>query len=215
MEELNNMEKYYIHQYDSIKLGYNIESGGNNRRMSEKVKKHLSNIKKGKTFSEEHRKNMSNAGKGRKQDIAQIEKRKETLKNLRNNGLLKPAMNNKSIVQLTLDGRFLNEFISTKQAFISLEKKQTGTISEVLHNKRNEAFGCLWVFKEEFLNDSYKKRLIQIPRVIQKAINNQFIAEFSSLEEASSLTKIDIRYIRRVCEGNRRSSLGYIWEYKV
>lgn len=41
-DELNNLEKYYIEKYDSVNLGYNIESGGNNSKMNEQTKLKLS-----------------------------------------------------------------------------------------------------------------------------------------------------------------------------
>jgi len=48
MEDLNNAEEYYIDWYNSLSPnGYNLTSGGSNRRASEELRKRLSECKKG------------------------------------------------------------------------------------------------------------------------------------------------------------------------
>lgn len=76
MEEMNHREAYYIALFDSISPnGYNLDSGGKNKKMHESTKIKISVAKTGKRlapFSEEHRANLSKAnrgrGKGRKLD---------------------------------------------------------------------------------------------------------------------------------------------------
>lgn len=84
-EELNDLEIYYIHKYDSIRTGYNmidarytnvmdfndvkekhrvrVQSEENRRKISESMKKKIAD---GKFFTEEHRSKLSQKAKGNK-----------------------------------------------------------------------------------------------------------------------------------------------------
>lgn len=60
IDELNEMEKYYISSYNSLSPnGYNLCTGGNNKRLSDETKKKISESNKGKVASEESKKKMS------------------------------------------------------------------------------------------------------------------------------------------------------------
>ena len=81
IDELNAWEQYYILYYDSMRWGYNLESGGKNCITSEETKKKIKEKhadfsgKKhwfyGKHFSDEHKKKIGNANRGRKATKAQ------------------------------------------------------------------------------------------------------------------------------------------------
>jgi predicted transcriptional regulator len=65
--------------------------------------------------------------------------------------------NYKPVVRLTLDGRYLDEFVSTNSAsrFVSLSDStgtgsSTGTISAVCRGVRKSAYGFKWMFKEDY-----------------------------------------------------------------
>lgn len=65
IEELNEKEIYYINLYKSISPnGYNLTTGGGNRRLSEETKRKISESNKGRTISEETRKKLSDSHKG-------------------------------------------------------------------------------------------------------------------------------------------------------
>lgn len=49
LQELNCKEKEYIEKYNSISNGYNIETGGRNKKLTEEVKKKISKTLKGKS----------------------------------------------------------------------------------------------------------------------------------------------------------------------
>ena len=80
IDSLNEQEEYYIKFYDSMNVGYNLMSGGNNGFHSEITKKKMSkkhsgknnpmygkkSAMKGKRFSKEARKNMSESQQGEK-----------------------------------------------------------------------------------------------------------------------------------------------------
>ena len=69
IEEMNHRETYYIGIFRStIPVGYNVDSGGKNKRTHESTKEKLSKAKMGKKkgpHSEQHRKRLSEAHKGR------------------------------------------------------------------------------------------------------------------------------------------------------
>lgn len=73
VDELNNMEKYYIKEYDTFsKNGYNMTSGGENYVVSDEARKNMSEAKTGKnhpnygkSLSKETRKKMSESAKGK------------------------------------------------------------------------------------------------------------------------------------------------------
>lgn len=68
LEDMNHREQYYIKLFKTLcPNGYNVQLGGNNRKMSEDTKKKLSVAKMGKKtgpFTEEHKRNLSIANKG-------------------------------------------------------------------------------------------------------------------------------------------------------
>jgi hypothetical protein len=64
--QLNSFEGYYIKLFNSNgEDGYNLDSGGNNRRSSDETKKKLSDIGKGKVKSDEHKRKLSDGNKGK------------------------------------------------------------------------------------------------------------------------------------------------------
>jgi group I intron endonuclease len=65
LTELNEKEVYYIKLYNSISPnGYNLTSGGDNKRLSEETKIKISKSNKGRKISEETRKKLSESHKG-------------------------------------------------------------------------------------------------------------------------------------------------------
>ena len=61
---LNQLEQFFIKQYDSIKNGYNSSEGGKNGLLSEETKRKMSEVRTGKKYSLESRKKMSESRKG-------------------------------------------------------------------------------------------------------------------------------------------------------
>jgi group I intron endonuclease len=65
IEELNKKEIYYINLYKSMSPnGYNLTSGGSNKRLSEETKRKISKSNKGRKASEETIKKLSESHKG-------------------------------------------------------------------------------------------------------------------------------------------------------
>lgn len=58
-ESADYWEEYFIKKYNSIKLGYNIRTGGSRGRMSAAQRKAVGDFHRGKTMSEESKNKMS------------------------------------------------------------------------------------------------------------------------------------------------------------
>ena len=69
-EELNNLEKKYIKEFDCIENGYNHEDGGSSGKPSEEVRKKMSEKAKERCKDPEYRRKMSEKAKERMKNIA-------------------------------------------------------------------------------------------------------------------------------------------------
>ena len=49
-------------------------------------------------------------------------------------------------------------------------------------------------------------------RVLQYSLNNEFLAEYKSANDAFNIT--GIRNVDRVCKNKRKTAGGFIWKYK-
>lgn len=75
IEKLNKLEEFYINFYDTFKNGYNLTTGGGNRKLSEKTKQKISISHKKENLSKEARQRMSIAS--RKENLS-----KETIQKM-------------------------------------------------------------------------------------------------------------------------------------
>lgn len=62
---LNQLEQFFIKQYDSIKNGYNSSEGGKNGLLSEETKRKMSEVRTGHRTSEETKRKISEKHKGK------------------------------------------------------------------------------------------------------------------------------------------------------
>jgi len=78
IEELNEKEIYYINFYNSLSPnGYNLVTGGKNRRLSEETKRKISESNKGKKASDATKRKLSESHKGKKMSDATKKKLSE------------------------------------------------------------------------------------------------------------------------------------------
>lgn len=140
-------EKYYIKKYRD--LGYQLENknegGGGIEFVSQKTKNKISNhptrgkqiskatlgmskSHKGKPFSEEHK--------------AKIKATRGFLKNRKNTWQSKP------VLQYDLEGNFIKEFVSQKEAQYIMGKPKSDGVGAVCRGEQKTAYGYKWNFKE-------------------------------------------------------------------
>jgi hypothetical protein len=118
----------------------------------------------------------------------------------------------KSILQYSLEGNFIKEWLSINEAALFLNKKSGAAIIENCSQKRKSAYGFIWRYKENPLekNFIYKKDKYTKP-VLQYDLQMNFIKEWPSLSEAKKYTIGDIQ---ACCSGKQQTAGKYIWRFK-
>ena len=197
-KELDEYERFFIEKYNSrdLKIGYNISIGGKNgttlnRNMSEETKKKISQSKIGVKFSKEHKKNLSEAHMGKK--ISEETKKK---------------MSNSSPYKNTKKGNLDNN-IKEK---ISLSKKGK-KMSEETKKKMSETHKGI---KNSFYGKKHtEETLLKMKKpIIQIDINDNFIKEWSGVNEAARSLGIRQSGISLVLSGKYKITSGFKFIYK-
>lgn len=120
------------------------------------------------------------------------------------------------VVQLDKNGQFITEYQCATDASIAI-KIDTGSILKCCADEEHyqSAGGYLWMYKTDYDNGKNKQyRNNHIRQVIQLDIEGNFIAEYSSINEASMTTGICDTSILMCCKDVYKSSGGFIWKYK-
>lgn len=184
-EELDEKEIYYIDFYNTMdkNFGYNKDSGGN----------------KYKTRNEEARNKMRLYWK----EHGGI-----------NDGLLQATVKaKKPVIQYTKTGKIIAEFDSIMEASeaTDINFKQ---ISAVCNGVNKTANNYVFRFKgDDFNKFGIRADIKTRKRIIQYTIDRKFVNEYPSIHDAYKETGIDYRNISAVCNGKRKSTNGYIWEF--
>lgn len=161
---LNNHEFTYWEQYKSLGFSMlNIREPGTQGKLSEETKIKISKAKKGKPLSEEHRKKCGSGRRGMKMSkefcdrLSKIHKGKiskyrgiplseETKRKL---SLSKLNKTGKPVIQLTIDGDHIKEWISISAAARAIGGNINSNISgiSVACRKGYKHKGCKWIYK--------------------------------------------------------------------
>lgn len=148
-EILNNLEQYYIIKYNSkVPTGYNVTEGGEGNLgivLSEETKYKMSLSKIGHKCSANTKKKMSRWQVGKKLS--------EDTKNKIRNSHVGKVCNKRPCCQYTLDGEFISEYSSIKEA-AEVNNISKVSISLVLSGKHKTAGGYIWKYKEDNDNDA-------------------------------------------------------------
>lgn len=186
--EADLIEIMYISTFKSNirKYGYNIESGGNSLgKHSEESRALMSKRQKGRTVTDETRKRMSKASKGRKMPDSAKKKLSEIAK--QRGGRPQDPKYKKRIYQYSLEtGEFIEEFESIRAA--SLKTKLKGAhISEAANERRRQAGGFFWIFKDDASTEEVMRRLekcrrnsLYKPLYLVNATDDSIAAEFEN-----------------------------------
>jgi len=119
----------------------------------------------------------------------------------------------KSVVQFSLKGQKLNEYITAREAF-----RQTGFSYKVIHKcctgKTIHYKGYVWRFKGDSFNKFNTTPLIDVSKKIvrQYDLNNILIKEYPTITEASKSTNITLSNISMCLRGQRQKAGGFIWK---
>lgn len=131
------------------------------------------------------------------------------------------------IRQFTVDGVFVREYTSIKEAAQAIGCKQSN-ISQCLTRRSHTAAGFVWRYAEDIIDlqrkikeererqmlEASKKRVVCRP-VYQYSLDGKFIREFQSIKEASRFTGAAQSSISACCSGKKgyHKVVGYIWRY--
>ena len=66
----------------------------------------------------------------------------------------------------------------------------------------------------KMLSSRNKNQMCSEKQVIQLTLDGEFVAEYKSIAEAGRQNGINIGNIGSVCRGERKSSGGFLWQYK-
>jgi group I intron endonuclease len=155
----------------------------------------------GGKLTDEHKNNLSKSLSGVNNPFYQKKHKEVTLNKIR-----------KPILQYSIDGEFLREWVSIKDAE---NKLKIHSISSVCNSRLNSVGGFVWRFKK---NENYSKNIIiskkYRKKVLQFSVKNEFIREFNSIGEAES--KLKINHIGKVCNRvkNHNTAGGFVWKFK-
>lgn len=229
---LNALESLYIKKYNTLKNGYNATSGGEgicNYKMSETTKRKISNALKGRILSEERRKQCSLANKGKHPSKEVCEKIRLALLNrdksiykkigLKLRGrkrdkdiIAKGAIKRrKPVLQYTLDGKFIQEYEGS--SFIP--NMSSTNIVLCCKGKTNSAYGYIWRYKNNnFPIDLNAPTHQSNKQVVQYTLDNQYIATFKSIAQASRQTGIYASAISNCLNKKSKSAGKFKWIFK-
>lgn len=119
----------------------------------------------------------------------------------------------KPVNQYSLDGTFIQSFSSVTQA---KEITGIGHIDQCCRGERKTAGGFQWTYIQD-CNDVeiIAQEIKNQPRkVVQYDMQGNYIQTFSSISEASQITKINSTGIIKVCQNNGYSAGGFRWTYE-
>lgn len=125
------------------------------------------------------------------------------------------------VLKYDINGTLIREYPSIKHAIS--ENPKAKNISYCCQFKRDTSGGFIWRYKdgldpEKFINvqrikDRTQKGNFEV-NIIQKNNNNEIVKEYRSIKEASEKTGCSASKIVLVCQGKRKNTKGFIFEYK-
>jgi len=201
-DELNNLETYWINQYDSFRNGYNSTMGGDGTLKTDYDKiyqlwdQYLTYDEIAKITGYPHT------------TIRHILNGYENYSTFDARSRNNPKR--KSVKQYTLDGVFVQSYKSLSDA-----ARTTGLSVSMIYSCcekiRLSGGGFQWRYANDIPPSKYTYRLTK--SVIQLTINNEYVNSYNSPQEASDKTKVARDGIYKCCNGRIKSSGGYRWKY--
>ena len=233
LNELNNLEKYYILSYNTlVPNGYNLTKGGN--EYSEKFKLKVDEYDLDGNFIQTHdsiidaaksvgsnyntaiRKCCYGKSKFAFQRIWRFSGEPFNKYKLPNKILATRSYKMASIDQYDLNGNYIKTFDSISNACRELNINESSShISECCTGKIRSIYGYIWRYHDEPLGNYSDLRIVSINKF---DLDGNFLKHYCSLKEAC--LDIGKEYndtvsgnIRRCCKGERKSAYKFKWKY--
>ena len=115
----------------------------------------------------------------------------------------------RKIKQYSLDGEFVYEFNSIREA--SIIGFNDNNIQDCCVGRLKSHKGYIWRYSEDDTPVKYTNKSIK--KVIQYSMEMEFIKEWDSIASASKNLGIGSNCITTCCKGKYKSSGGFIWKY--
>ncbi len=203
---LNERECYWIQYYNTYYDGYNSTLGGDGRNKNE--------------ISLEQIENLWNKGLGIIEIAEVLETTRMVIRNriyasklyseeeaqLRGLERMKKAKG-KPVIQLDLEGNFINYFNSGKEVEekLGFDRK---AISNALR-RNGSSNGFLW----KYANEETKNKNLKKTNIEKLSLDGQLLKTYPSVKQASEEEGISLTGIYSACTGKQKTSGGYIWRY--
>lgn len=126
----------------------------------------------------------------------------------------------KPVYQYDLNGSFLKKWNGIVEASKYYNISISG-ISNCCRMRIKTSNGFVWRYKKDILNKNKKisknvfKNLSKKNKVLQYSIEGKFIKEWDCAHTAQEFLKISGNMIYDVCDGQRRTTHGFLWRYKT
>lgn len=116
----------------------------------------------------------------------------------------------KNVYQYDEHGMLTNIYCDLKSAATAVNAT-TKSISKACLNATKSCKGYYWSYNHtEFFAPTYDLRK---KRVNQYSLQNDLVATYNSVSEASKLTEINKSSIAKCCRGERKNAGNFIWAY--
>lgn len=121
-----------------------------------------------------------------------------------------------SVLQFDLDGNFIREFESAKDAS-KLYNCTQATITYACTGRTKTGVGFLWRYKKDYNGEKlvYNPYVPKTKHVLQFDLNNNFIAEYESMSQIEDILGFKQGNIKGVCNGRQKTAYGFVWKYAV
>jgi hypothetical protein len=135
---------------------------------------------------------------------------------LKETGTILGKNSNKTVIQLTLEGKLVKEW----KSIIQVEKELgigNSNISSVCNGKQKSAGSFMWMYKEDYEKAFGKIKPYEnkwIKKIVQLTLESEYIKDWDSIVEVTNNLGVHSGHITSVCKGKRKSSGGFKWMYK-
>jgi hypothetical protein len=214
-------EEHYIALFKS--WGYLLENknngGGGPSKYSEETRKKISDKKTGMKYNitDISRKEKSKKLTGRKfskESKQKISDKKTGMKyNMTENGKLnKSQSTQKKVIQYSIEGNIINEYVSIAEASKKTNIK-ISSISSCCLGKTKISHDYVWGFENNNIQfPIYPQR--KGKNILQYDLNNNLIREWENITIASNTLNLSISNISSCLRSKTKQAGGFIWKYK-
>lgn len=116
-----------------------------------------------------------------------------------------------SIVQYSLNGKFIAKYLNAVEAMKAINKLSGNShIQECCQGLRQTAYNYIWRYDGDELGELPANSKLKLS-ILQYNLNGDFVREYSNTAEASRFVGIHATNILRCCNFKQQTTGGFIW----